>query len=199
MVIVTTWVCLAGQWNKGEIETQKSIERIRAHLPFRLLAIDPDSGSEFINWHLKGWCDREGIDMTRTRPYMKNDHARIEQKNYANVRSFVGYGRMDDTGQVALLNELYDVLETYLNFFIPSMQCQEKLRIGSRYKRMYDVPQTPYQRVLTDARIDEAVKERLNQKYATLDLIALKKQLDSLMQKLYKSIEIHSKLREPFR
>ena len=63
--VSTIWTCLSGQWNKGEIETQKSIERIQGRLPFHLKGIDPDSGSEFINWHLKGWCDREHILMTR--------------------------------------------------------------------------------------------------------------------------------------
>ena len=187
--VATTWTCLAGQWNKGEIETQKSIERIQGRLPFPLLGIDPDSGSEFINWHVKGWCDQRKIVMTRTRPYMKNDHARIEQKNYANIRSFVGYGRMEDPKQVKILNELYDVLEDYLNFFIPSMKCREKVKIRSRYIRKYDRPQTAYARVLAEPRIDGSVKEKLRQKYATLKLVDLKKRLDGLIQKLHKSVE----------
>ena len=114
--VATIWTCLAGQWNKGEEGTRASIERIRDHLPFPLRGIDPDSGSEFINWHLKRWCDRHGIAMTRTRPYMKNDHARIEQKNYANVRHVVGYTRFDDPRHTAILHQLYDALEDYLNF-----------------------------------------------------------------------------------
>ena len=187
--VSTLWTCLAGQWNKGEVETQRSIARIQGRLPFPLLGIDPDSGSEFINWHVKGWCDTENIVMTRTRPYMKNDHARIEQKNYANIRSFVGYGRLEDPMQVKILNELYDVLEDYLNFFIPSMKCLEKMKIRSRYMRKYDRPQTAYARVLAEDRISDAVKEKLRQKYATLSLVNLKKQLDRLIQKLQKSTE----------
>lgn len=193
--VSTIWTCLAGQWNKGEVETQKSIQRIRGHLPFPLLGIDPDSGSEFINWHLKGWCDREKIVMTRTRPYMKNDHARIEQKNYANVRSFVGYGRLEDPMQAMLLNKLYDILEDYLNFFIPSMKCLEKVKIRSRYIRKYDTAATAYARVLADPRIAESVKEKLRRKYATLQLVGLKKQLDGLIQKLLKSTEKQFRLR----
>lgn len=190
--VATIWTCLSGQWNKGEVETQKSIERIRGRLPFTLRGIDPDSGSEFINWHLKGWCDAEKIDMTRTRPYMKNDHARIEQKNYANIRSFVGYARFADPAQAKLLNELYDVLEDYVNFFIPSMKCMEKVKIRSRYVRKYDVAATAYARVLAEDRIEEAVKEKLRQKYATLKLVDLKKRLDALMQKLFKLAEKHN-------
>lgn len=189
------WTCLAAQWNKGEIETQKSIMRIKTRLPFRLLGIDPDSGSEFVNWHLKAWCDREAVEMTRTRPYMKNDHARIEQKNYANIRSFVGYARFDQPGQVSLLNELYDVLEDYLNFFIPSVKCIGKIRVGSRTIRRYDAPQTAYARVLAHPAIPKEVKERLRKKYATLKLVELKKQLDLLIQKLLQSVEKSQRLR----
>lgn len=192
--VATIWTCLSAQWNKGEIGTKDSIVRIKERLPFTLLAIDPDSGSEFINWHLKGWCDATGTEMTRTRPYMKNDHARIEQKNYANVRAFVGYGRCGAREHVALLNRIYDLLEDYLNFFIPSFKCIKKTRIGSRYVRRYDTAQTAYGRVLADGRIDPAVKEALRKKYATLNLIDLKKRLDAALQKLLKSIEQQPRL-----
>src|SRR5207248_1678399 len=147
-----------------------SIARIRDHLPFRLLGIDPDSGSEFINWHLKGWCDEEKIVMTRTRPYMKNDHARIEQKNYANIRHIVGYARFDDPAIVPLLNELYDALEDHLNFFVPSMKCLKKIRTDSKSLRVYeDVPLTAYQRLLAHTKISPEIKELLKQKYVTLN------------------------------
>ena len=167
--VAIIWTCLSAQWNKGERETQHSIARIKDHLPFKLLGIDPDSGSEFINWHLKGWCDEEGVQMTRTRPYMKNDHARIEQKNYTNVRHIVGYSRFDDPVQVKVLNELYDVLEDYINFFIPSVKCLRKQRLGSKVIRIYDKSQTAYQRVLAHPDITEEVKEKLKQKYAKLN------------------------------
>lgn len=184
--IATVWMCLAGQWNKGEEETRKSIERIASRLPFPLRGIDPDSGSEFINWHLKGWCDAQGIEMTRTRPYMKNDHARIEQKNYTNVRHVVGYTRYDDPWHASLLNELYAVLEDYINFFVPSMVCIRKERVGSRHIRRYDTAATAYQRTLAHPDIDSEVKERLIQKYATLNPIMLKQRCDRVLSKLSK-------------
>ena len=191
--IATVWMCLAGQWNKGEEETRKSIERIRGHLPFPLLGIDPDSGSEFINWHLKGWCDTQGIEMTRTRPYMKNDHARIEQKNYTNILQMVGYSRFDDPRHVAVLNELYLALEEYVNFFIPSVVCVEKIRSSSsRTKRRYDIAKPAYQRVLEHTDIAEEVKEKLRQKYAILNPKILKQKCDRILARLAK---IGSRLR----
>jgi len=183
--VSTIWTCLSAQWNKGEEETKKSMIRIQSRLPFHLLGIDPDSGSEFINWNLKRWCDDEQVVMTRTRPSMKNDHARIEQKNYTNVREFVGYVRIDNPEAVALMNELYEVLEDYINFFLPSMKCISKERIGSRYVRKYDKAQTAYQRILVHPLIAEEVKVRLKQKYAILNPRLLKQKSDRLIHKLY--------------
>lgn len=184
--VSTIWTVLSAQWNKGEVATQESMVRIKSRLPFQLCGIDPDSGSEFINWNLKHWCDRMGIAMTRTRPYMKNDHARIEQKNYTNIRRIVGYTRFDDPRHVAILNELYDVLEDYINFFIPSFKCVEKVRILSRKIRKYDTAQTAYQRVLANSEITLDIKERLQKKYATLNPLILKQKCDQILKKLFK-------------
>lgn len=193
--VATIWTCLAGQWSKGEVSTLKSMQRIKDHLPFRLLGIDPDSGSEFINWNLKKWCDQEKVTMTRTRPYMKNDHARIEQKNYTNIRKFIGFVRIDNAEAVAVMNELYDNLEDYINFFLPSVKCLAKGRISSRYVRKYDQAQTAYQRILAHPLIGEGTKEKLKQKYATLNPRLLKQKIDRLLNKLYAKKSIDSKKR----
>ena len=37
-----------------------------------LKGIDSDNGAEFINWHLKGWCEQHEINFTRGRQYHKN-------------------------------------------------------------------------------------------------------------------------------
>jgi hypothetical protein len=183
--VATIWTCLAGQWNKGEEATVKSIGQINDRLPFRLLGIDPDSGSEFINWHLEGWCRAHNIQMTRTRPYMKNDHARIEQKNYTNIRRIVGYTRFDHAAQVTLLNTLYATLEDYINFFLPSMKCISKTRIGSQYRRIYDGAKTAYARVLERDDIPEHIKQQLRKKYVTLNPKQLKNICDRLVSKLH--------------
>lgn len=183
--VATIWTCLSAQWNKGEIATKESMKGIKSRMPFSLLGIDPDSGSEFINWNLKRWCDEEKIVMTRTRPYMKNDHARIEQKNYTNVREFVGYVRIDNFEAVKIMNELYEVLEDYINFFLPSVKCISKERIGSRYIRKYDKAQTAYRRMLAHPKIDQKIKAELQAKYATLNPKILKTKSDRLISKLY--------------
>ncbi len=123
--------------------------------------------------------------------YRKNDHARIEQKNYTNVRHWVGYLRYDQPGQVAILNELYPLLEDYVNFFLPSMKCLGKERVGSKYKRVYDTPQTAYARVLAHEKVPEGVKAVLKAKYATLNPKQLKSKLEQLQQRLLSSYRKH--------
>ena len=182
--VALIWTCLAAQWNKGEEATRQSIERIKRRLPFPLHGIDPDSGGEFINWLLKGWCDEQGIAMTRTRPYYKNDHARIEQKNYTNIRNFLGYTRIENHSKVKLMNEMYDDMEDYINFFLPSQKCVTKERRGSRYKRIYDRSQTAYQRVLAHPKIAEEIKAELKAKYARLNPKVLRDKIDLLTRKI---------------
>lgn len=184
--VATIWTCLSAQWNKGEGATVASIERVERHLPFPLRGIDPDSGSEFVNWLLHGWCTAHTVQMTRTRPYMKNDHARIEQKNYANIRRVVGYTRYDDYRHVSILNELYDVLEDHINFFVPSLKCVTKERVGSRMIRRYDRAQTAYRRVLAHPDMPEDVKQKLTEKYVTLNPKILKQKRDRILSKLGK-------------
>lgn len=194
--IATGWTESAAQINKGQIRTKESVERIEKRLPFPLKGLDPDTGSEFINWFLKEWCDnhRPRVELSRSRPNHSNDNAHIEQKNYAGVRKFLGYSRIDTEEAVAAMNELYaGPLRLYLNFFQPSMKCLEKIRVGSRYIRKYDDPQTPYQRVLADERIDHKIKDELSRTYAKLNPKILRDEIDRLIIKIFKI----QRLRQP--
>lgn len=191
--IVTTWMECAAQINKGQQRTRDSIKLIKQRLPFRLKGLDPDTGSEFINWHLKGWCDEEGIELTRSRPNHKNDNAHIEQKNFTHVRRLLGYSRIDIQEAVDLMNELYaGPWRLYVNFFQPSTVCIDKMRIGSKYIRKYDIPQTPYERVLDNILIDDKIKDGLRGQYAKLNPKVLKQEIDRLVFKIF---EIQKRLR----
>ena len=80
---------------KSQIGVLSAMQDIERALPFKLLGIDSDNGSEFINYHLKTFCDQNHIQLTRGRPYKKDDNAHIEQKNYTHVRKILGYLRYD--------------------------------------------------------------------------------------------------------
>jgi len=186
--IATGWTEAAAQMDKGQIRTRESIKTIRARLPFPMTGLDPDSGSEFINWHCKEWCDEEGIELTRSRPNHKNDNAHIEQKNYSGVRKLLGYSRIETEEAVALMNELYaGPWRLYFNFYQPVMKCIEKKRVGSKYVRKYDEPKTPYQRVLLHKDIPQSVKDELTKIKESLNPLQLKKEVDTLVTKILKT------------
>ena len=128
--VATCWNLLEAQMGKDKVETLRSIRAMRERLPFPVRGLDPDSGSEFINWNTHDWCRRNGIELTRIRPGHKNDHGRIEQKNDKNVRKFSGYIRIDTDERLDILKRMTGVLEIYINHFLPSMRVTEKTRIG---------------------------------------------------------------------
>ena len=187
--IATHWTIPLAQWNKGQQATSRSLARIQKTLPFPLLGLHPDTGSEFINWFVKDWADRERVELTRSRPYHKNDNAYVEQKNGHVVRRFVGYARMERRELVPLLNAFYETLTLYLNHFVPTRKCVEKIRIGSRYKRRYDTATTPYRRIVAHPDIATSVKETLHKVHQTLNPLILKQKLDTLHKRLFTAIK----------
>jgi hypothetical protein len=184
--VATLWGGRRAQRNKGKRATQANVATIRDRLPFALLGIHPDTGSEFITWLLKGWCDEQGIEMTRSRPYHKDDNAYVEHKNGHVVRRFVGYTRFDSLDVVAVMNELYEVLDVYLNHFVASRKLIEKVRDGAKYKKKYDKGKTPYQRVLEHPAITEDVKAALRLEHEGLNPLLLKREVDRLITRIMK-------------
>jgi hypothetical protein len=180
------WVSFAAQWNKGEKATKVSLEKIKKKVPFPILGMHPDTGSEFINWTLKKWTEEKKIDYTRSRPGHKNDNAYVEQKNGHVIRRFLGYTRFDCPEIIDLMNKLYDKLEIYLNHFVPSRKCLEKVRIGSRYKRKYDKAKTAYQRILDHSDVNLAIKDKLKREHETLNPLLLKNNVGKLIADIYK-------------
>lgn len=184
--IETGWNEQRAVKNKAQKWTFAAIEKIRERFPFPLLGLDSDNGGEFINDHLIRYCEKEKITFTRSRAYKKNDNCYVEQKNYTSVRRNVGYMRYDTEEELALLNELYDVLRLYNNFFLPQMKLIEKTREGSKVKKVYDKPKTPFQRVLESPCVDDLVKKKLKRRYSRLNPAELKRQILNLQDQLYK-------------
>ena len=53
---------------------------------------------------------------------LEKDNAFVEQRNLVAVRKYVGYERYDCVEAVAAMNELYETLRLYLNFFQPTFK-----------------------------------------------------------------------------
>ena len=182
----TGWTELAAVPNKAQVWVFEAIQAIRERLPFPLLGLDSDNGSEFINGQLLRYCQQQRITFTRARPYRKNDNCYVEQKNYSVVRQTVGYQRFDTTAELLVLKQLYAQLRLYTNYFHPTMKLKSKERHGSRVKKRYYAPQTPYQRVLAAETVCAAAKKRLKQQYRLLNPAALKRAIDKHRKELFR-------------
>ncbi|MGA2491289.1 MAG: transposase, partial [Anaerolineales bacterium] len=165
-----------------------SIDAMRPDLPFDLLGIDSDNGSEFINDLLYRYCLIEKITFTRSRPYKKNDQAHVEQKNWSVVRHTVGYDRLDSDEQYTILQSIYQDLRLYVNFFQPVLKLIGKEHIGNRVIRKYDTARTPYQRVLERNDVPLAKKANLLNQYLRLNPVQLRSRIDEHVAQLWNTV-----------
>ena len=184
--VATGWTVLAAVPNKAQKWVFEAIEELRDRLPFAVLGLDSDNGSEFINHHLLAYCKEQQITFTRARPYRKNDTCYVEQKNWSIVRRLVGYGRYTSPDALHILNKLYLVVNDYNNFFFPSLKLKQKLRDGAHVLRRYHRAQTPYQRLMESPHLDPAIKQTLETHYNTLNPAALHRQIKKHQDKLLK-------------
>jgi hypothetical protein len=182
--VATGWTETQAVKNKAQQWVFEALKDIRGRLPFPLLGIDSDNGSEFINHHLYKYCQEEKITFTRTRSYRKNDNCFVEQKNYSIVRRAVGYGRHHTPEEQAVLNDLYKELRLFTNFFQPSMKLLKKIREGSKVLKKYDKPLTPYRRILASPDVCEPDKAKLKALYRNLNPAALKRRITKYQQRL---------------
>ena len=184
--VASGWTELAAVQNKAQIHVFAALKQIQTRLPFPMLGIDSDNGSEFINHQLTRYCRSEKIAFTRSRPYRKNDTCYVEQKNWSIVRRFAGYARLVSPQACATLNELYQVVRDYTNFFLPSLKLREKVRDGAKITRRYFPAQTPYQRLLESAYVSPHSKRQLTQRYNTLNPAALHRRILALQRNLHR-------------
>ena len=192
--LLTGWTETVAVLNKAQCRIIAGLEDIKGRLPFPLMGIDPDNGSEFINWQLFRYCEARDIEFTRGRPYQKNDNAHIEQKNWTHIRKVFGYKRRETEAELEIMNDLYrNELRQYYNFFNPSIKLIDKKRYGNnneKIKRIYDKAKTPYQRVLLCDEVGEETKQKLRAQYAALNPADLRRRIKAKMEKLSKVNQI---------
>jgi hypothetical protein len=190
--ILTQWTETAAIQGKAQKRVKAGLDEIQKDMPFKIIALDPDNGSEFINWQLFHYCMEREIEFTRGRPYKKNDNAHIEQKNWTHVRKLFGYRRLETEKQLKLMNDLYrNEVRLYNNFFSPSQKLISKERVGKhgeKIKRKYDKAKTPYQRVQACDQVDQKTKKQLKKKYEKLNPAELRRNILLKCQRLSKLI-----------
>ena len=182
--VATGWTEMRALATKAQRWVHEALADIEAGLPFPLLGLDSDNGSEFINTELFGWCERMEITFTRSRPYRKNDNCFVEQKNWPVVRQQVGYARYDTARELECLRELYGHLRLYVNFFQPQMKLVSKTRRGAVVSKRFDTARTPYRRVLDSPDVPEQAKRELTRTYLELAPAELKRAIGRCQDRL---------------
>jgi hypothetical protein len=182
--IATGWVECLPLLYRSQHTVIASLDYARSVLPFPMLGLDTDNGSEFLNAELLAYCKREQITFTRGRAYKKNDQCFVEQKNGVVVRQLVGYDRFEGELAWRQLGELYRAVRLYVNFFQPSMKLHEKHRTGAKVQKIYYPAQTPYQRL--QAALGAGIPENLFTIYEAIDPVELLRQIRVMQDALWK-------------
>lgn len=180
-------------WGKSAEKTKEAIESIEDHLPFEIQSINVDNGSEFLNHHLVEYFspenkkkNRSRFLLTRSRSYRKNDNAHVEQKNWTTVRQIFGYDRLEWEELIPIMNEIYEVQNTLTNHFFPQQKLKSKVRDGTKIKRKYDDPKTPYQRLMLDPQLSETSKRGLKVKHDLLNPFHLREKREGLLKQFFR-------------
>ena len=180
------WTECLPVWGKGQERVKTAVHRMRQRLPFVLLGVDSDNGSEFINQCFNTYCRQNNITFTRSRAYKKNDSCHVEQKNGNVVRRLVGYDRYASRAAYQCLGRVYDCVRLYMNFFQPTMKLMSQTRRGAKVNKVYDTARTPYQRLLEGGVLTEAKRQELAATYSRLNPVQLLKQINSNLEQLWR-------------
>ena len=197
--ILTCWTEIRATWNKGAEGVIKQIKNIEKKLPFPLLGFDCDNGSEFLNWHLIHYFQegrKKQVQVTRSRPYRKNDNAHVEQKNWTHVRHLFGYDRFEDPRLVDMMNDLYaNDWSHYQNHFMPTQKLIKKEKINSKYRKKYEKAKTPYERVMESLDILDQTKIDLALLHHQLNPFKLKSAINKKVKNIFKYVRANKKPR----
>jgi hypothetical protein len=197
--VATGWTECVGVWGKSQRAVFAGVQTLRQRLPFPLLGLDSDNGSEFLNNHLVRYCTQEELTFTRSRPYWKNDQAHVEQKNWSVVRRLVGYGRYESEAALAQFNRIYELLRVWTNWWQPSLKLIAKDRDDAtgKTKKTYDTAQTPYRRLLASGVLDDAARRQaLAETCAAHGPMALRRRLGAAVEHLSRLQERRNELFE---
>jgi hypothetical protein len=182
--IATGWTENRSVRNKARQWVLAALDDIARVMPFPILGVDSDNGSEFINHHLLIWCEKRQITFTRSRPGNKNDGCHVEQKNWAIVRIVVGYHRYDTTAELLLLNRIWALQSQLTNYFYPQQKLISKVRTGAKVSKKYDRATTPHRRAEAHSKVSDEDKAILADTYAGINPAAVQRQIQALTSEL---------------
>jgi hypothetical protein len=162
-----------------------ALNRIAAAMPFPILGVDCDNGSEFINDDLLTWCRDRQITFTRSRPGNKNDGCHVEQKNWTVVRTVAGYYRYDTASELLLLNEIWQLQSKLTNYFYPQQKLISKVRTGAKVSKKHDKATTPFHRAIDHPTMTVERIVGLTRTYSLINPAATQRQIQALTAQLF--------------
>jgi len=183
--VASGWTECAAVWGKGQSRVGSGVHQLRTQLPFPMLGLHSDNGSEFINHSLWRYCQQHHIEFTRSRSYKKNDQAHVEQKNWSVVRRLVGYDRYNSKKAYHQLEQLYTLVRLQTNFFQPTCKLISRHRDGGKVRKQYHRAQTPYQRLLASGALPPTKRRQLDLLYQALNPVKLRAQIDAGLRELW--------------
>ncbi len=192
--LATSWYEPYAIPTRGQQAAFAALTTLRARLPFPLRGIHSDNDVVFINAHLIRYCQAEGLAFTRSRDYMKNDQAHVEERNGAVIRRLIGYDRYEGQAAADAFNRVYEVLRLWINFFQPSLKLQSKHRQGAKVIKHYAPAKTPYQRVLEAPGVSPSDKDKLRRLYETLNPVWIRQELERRIEALW-TLAVRSEVR----
>lgn len=195
--INSTWTQNQAIFTKTAIEVKDALKSMQKEMPFTLLAVNTDSGSEFLNVPVFNHFQQQKVVFTRSRPYKKNDNCYVEQKNFTHVRELFGYQRIEHEELKDLMNEIYHFHWNPLqNYFMPTFKLKDKIRVGSKVKKIYGRPLTPYQRLMESTHLTESQKCQLSDRRKTFNPFELKNGLEKKLTTFFSLLERYNKERK---
>jgi hypothetical protein len=187
--VASGWCECVAVLGRSYLVVKDGFQRIEQRLPFTIRELHPDNGSEFFNDHLlRFWGEAfPGLELSRSRPYHKNDNRFVEENNHSFVRAYAGYDRFDTVAQTNLLNQLYDHLWVYHNLFQPVMRLQQKViqpDNDHRIRRVYDDACPPFNRLCAHQALRPDQQAQLEALRQATNPCALRSKIELLIEQL---------------
>lgn len=185
--VASGWSEIVPVYGNSFAAMKDGFDYLLARLPFPVLEFHPDNGSEFINQLLlKYWKDlAPNLDITRSKPYRKNDNRFVEENNNSLIRAYVGSSRFDSAPQLEALRELEELLWLYHNCFLPCMRLQEKtISAEGKPRRSFAPAQPPLDRLLASDLSDKTRLIDLFEFRKAVNPLLLREKIDQAIEKL---------------
>lgn len=198
-VCTLQWIDVATGWSERVAVLGRShramihaFDQVVSRCPFPIRAIHPDNGSEFLNRPLLAHFGQrvQGVQLTRSRPWQKNDNRFVEQKNATLVRALLGDLRLTTPAQCQLLNQIYTASWVYYNLFQPVLRQTAKTYSQTpegvpRVHRRHDVAASPYARLLRTAVLSAQAAQDLAAIHELTNPLELRREIRSQLARLY--------------